>query len=96
MHLGPLRIDEKFLKNFNMNMERAAIVTLACCVLYNFCEIYSKRVPLPEDVAHRLDPFVRVCRGAMRLAGDVRAGKVAGKQMRVAIFESWVARNPNV
>ena len=86
----------RILKHFNMNMDRAATVTLACCVLHNFCEIYAERVPLPEDVAQRPDPFVGVRRGAMRLLGDGRAGKVAREQMRASIFESWVARNPNL
>ena len=76
-----------------MEVNKAAIVTLAYCVLHNFCEIYSERVPLPEDVDQHRDQFVGVRRGAMRLPGDGRAGKIAGEQMRAAIFQSWVARN---
>jgi hypothetical protein len=93
---GALKNRWQILKNFNMSMDRAATVTLTCCVLHNFCEIYGERVPLPENVAQRADPFVGVRRGGMRLPGDGRAGKIAGEQMRAAIFESWVARNPNV
>ena len=62
-----------------MNMDRAATVTLECCVFYNFCEIASKWSPLPKDVAQRPDPFVGVRRGAMRLSGYGRAGNVVGK-----------------
>ena len=69
-----------------MSMDKAATVTLAYCVLHNFYEIYGERVSLHEDVAQRPDPFVGVRRGAMRLPGDGRAWKVAGKQMRAAIF----------
>jgi hypothetical protein len=93
---GALKNRWRILKNFNMSMDRAATVTFACCVLHNFCEIYGERVPLPENVAQRADPFVGVHRGGMRLSGDGRAGKVAGEQMRATIFESWVTRNPNV
>ena len=93
---GALKNRWRILKHFNMNMDKAATVTLACCVLHNFCEIHAERVPLPEDEAQRRDPFVGVRRGVMRLPGDGRAGKLAGEQMRAAIFESWVARNPNV
>jgi hypothetical protein len=92
---GALKNRWKILKNFNMSMDRAATVTFACCVLHNFCEIYGERVPLPENVAQRADPFVGVHRGGMRLSGDGRAWKVAGEQMKASIFE-WVARNPNV
>ena len=95
MFLEHLRIDGIF-KNFNINMNRAATVTLACCVLHNFCEIYGERVPLLEDMAQCPDPFVGVRRGVMRLPGHGRAGKVAREQMRATIFESWVAKNHNV
>jgi hypothetical protein len=33
-------------------------VTLACCVLHNFCEIHSERVPLLANVEHHRDPYV--------------------------------------
>ena len=81
-------------KNFNMEVNKAATVTLACCILHNFCEIYFERVPLLEDVDQRSDEFVGICRGAMRLPDDGRVDKVAGEQMRATIFQSWVARNP--
>ena len=77
-----------------MEVNKAAIVTLACCVLHNFYEIYSKQVPLPKDVDQRPDQFVGVRRGAMRLPANGRAGKIAGEQMRAIIFQLWVARNP--
>ena len=79
-----------------MNMNRAATTTLVCCVLHKFCKIYVEHVPLLEDLVQRADLFVKVRRGAMRLPGDSRPGKVAGEQMRAPIFESWVVRNPNV
>jgi hypothetical protein len=93
---GALKNRWRILKHFNMSMDKAATVTLAYCVLHNFYEIYGERVPLHEDVAQRSDPFVGVHRGAMRLPGDSRVWKIAGKQMRVTIFKSWVARNPAV
>ena len=77
-------------------MEKAATVTLAYCILHNFCEIYGERIPLPKNVAQCHDPFVGVRRGAMRLSGDGRTGNVAGEQMRAAVFENWVAKNPAV
>ena len=86
----------RILKNFNMEVNKATTVTLACCVLHNFCEIYSERVPLPEDVDQHPDQFVGVCRGAMRLPADGRASKIAREQMRAAIFDSWIARNPTL
>ena len=40
----------RILKHFNMSMDKVATVTLAYCVLHNFCEIYGERVSLPKDV----------------------------------------------
>ena len=75
-----------------MNMDRVATLTLACCFLHNFCEIYAEQVPFPKDIAQRPIPFVGVCGGAMRLSGDGKARNVA----RTTNFESWVAKNSNV
>ena len=85
---GAFKIRWRILKNFNMNMDMATTVTFACCILHNFCEIYSKRVPLPEDIAERPNLFVGVRRSVMRLPDDSWIGKVAVEQMKAAIFES--------
>ena len=55
---GVFKNQWRFLKHFNMNMDKAATVTLTCCVLYNFCEIYAERVLLPEDVAQCPDLYL--------------------------------------
>ena len=65
----------RILKNFNIEVNKATTVTLACCVLHNFSKIYSKQVPLLEDVDQCSDQFFGVRRGAMRLPDDGRAGK---------------------
>jgi hypothetical protein len=67
---GALKNKWRILKNFNTNMDRVATVTIAYCVLHNFCESYGERVPLPDDVAQRADSFVRVRRGVIRLYDD--------------------------
>lgn len=76
----------RILKNFHMNMNMVATITLAYCILHNFCEINSEWVPLPKNLVQHPDPFVGVRRGNMRLPGDSRAGKVAKTQMRMTIF----------
>ena len=36
---GALKNCWRILKGFNMSIDKAAFVTLACCVLHNYCEI---------------------------------------------------------
>jgi hypothetical protein len=71
-------------------------ITLAYCVLHNYCEIFRERVSLPDNIDQRADQFVGVRKGPLRVPGDGRAGKVAGEQMRAALFKAWVARNPSL
>jgi hypothetical protein len=45
-----------------MGVDRAAIVTLTCRVLHNFCEIHSEDVLLPANVEHYRDLYVSLRR----------------------------------
>ena len=36
---GSLKNRWRILKGFNISVEKAALVTLACCVLHNYCEV---------------------------------------------------------
>ena len=65
------------LDNFNNDINRVATITIACCVLHNFCEIYSEQVLLLEDVAQYYDLIVGVRGDAMRLAGHGWVDKIA-------------------
>ena len=93
---GALKNRWRILKNLNMGVDRAAIITLAYYVLHNYCEIFSERVPLPKNFDQCADRFVGVRRGPLRVSGDGRAGKVAGEHMRAVLFEAWVARNSSL
>ena len=46
----------RIIKAFNMSVEKATLVTLACCVLHNYYEIHNQRVPIPTDVKLCRDP----------------------------------------
>ena len=91
---GALKNRWRILKNLNMELDGGATIALACCVLHNYCEIFSERVLLPNNFDQRANHFIGVRRGPLRVPGDGRAGKVAGKQMSAALFEARVAKNP--
>ena len=41
-----------------MLVDKATTVTLACCVLHNYCELYRQRVPIPTDIRLQYNPYV--------------------------------------
>ena len=63
---GSLKNRWRILKAFNMSVEKAAVVTLACCVLHNFCEMQHERVPVLADHRLRNDPHVGFYAGRRR------------------------------
>ena len=38
-----------------MSVDKVAVVTLACCVLHNYCEITKQRIPMPANVRLQRD-----------------------------------------
>jgi hypothetical protein len=90
---GSLKNRWRILKAFNMSVEKATLVTLACCVLHNYYEIHNQRVPIPADVRLRRDPHVGFYVGRMQLPHEGAAAKIAGERMRDVLFSSWLERN---
>ena len=77
-----------------MSVDKAALVTLACCVLHNYCEIHRQCVPIPADEKLQLDPHVGFYVGRMQLPREGLLAKVAGEAMREVLFSLWLERNP--
>jgi hypothetical protein len=92
---GSLRVKGrwKVLTNFPDEVDKAAVETLACCVLHNFCEM--RRLPLPPSTStsESTDLLVGFDNPVHHLA-DGRAAKEAGKVVRDALFEAWCRNNP--
>ena len=55
---GGLKNRWRILKAFNMSVEKAATVTLACCILHNYCELKRQRVHVSANVRLQYDPHV--------------------------------------
>ena len=47
---GALKNHWQILKGFNMSVDKTTVVTLACCILHNYCEITKQRIPVPVHV----------------------------------------------
>ena len=77
-----------------MSVDEAALLTLACSVLHNYCEIHRQCVPLPAHGRLQHDPYVGFHVGRMQLPCEGLAAKLAGEAMRDILFASWLERNP--
>ena len=91
---GALKNRWRILKGFNMSVDKAALLTLPCCVLHNYCEINRQHVPIPTYVRVQRDPYVGFQVGRMQLPREGLATKLAGEAMRDILFASWVECNP--
>ena len=67
---GALKNRWRILKGFNMSVDKAVLVTLACCVLHNYCEVHRQRIPVPADERLQRDPYVGFHVGRMQLPSE--------------------------
>ena len=77
-----------------MFVGKAATITLACCVLHNYCELKRQHVLVPADIRLQHDPYVVFHVGRMQLVCEGLAAKVAGEAIQNILFASWLDRNP--
>ena len=91
---GALKNRWRILKGFNMSVEKAALVTLACCVLHNYCEVHRHRVHVLADERLQQDLHVGFHVGRMQLPREGLPAKLVGEAMREVLFSLWLERNP--
>ena len=90
---GALKNRWRILKGFNMSVDKAAVVTLACYVLHNYCEITKQRILVSANVRLQRDPYVGFHIGRMQLPRKGVAAKLEGEAMRQILFTSWLKCN---
>ena len=86
---GALKNRWRILKGFNMSVDKAALITLACCVLHNYCEINRQRMLIPADIIFQRDLYVGFHVRRMQFLCEGLAAKLAGEAMRDILFASW-------
>ena len=68
-------------------------MTLACCVLHNYCEIQHERVHTPAYCRLHNDSYVGFHAGRMRLPREGEAAKIVGEEVRDVLFSSCLKIN---
>ena len=92
---APLKNRWRILKGFNMSVDKAATITLACCILHNYYELHRQRVSIPTDIHLQHDPYVGFHVGRMQLPREGLATKLQGEATRKILFRSWLEQNPD-
>jgi hypothetical protein len=87
---GALKNRWRILKCFNSDVDKCPTVIVACCVLHNYCELRGERLPHPTDTRLRRDALVGLHRGRQQLPDYGNVAKIAGENMRCALFASWL------
>ena len=83
------------LKGFNMSVDKASTIILACWVLHNYCELHRQLVPIPANIHLQHGPYVGFHVGRMQLPREGLVAKLQGEAMREILFRSWLERNPD-
>lgn len=58
---GDLKNRWRILQSFGGDVNQCATVTVACCVLHNYCILQGERLPRPADACVRMDAFAGRC-----------------------------------
>jgi hypothetical protein len=88
---GTLKNRWRVLKNFNLKVVRANMVTVVCCWLHNYCEMQGDPEPRRAD---RRDPLIGFGGHRLPILKDGEPAKVAGEQLREKLYEQWLIDNP--
>ena len=68
-------------------------MTIAYCVLHNYCELHGERLPRSEIFEQAADPFAGRHQRAQHLLNDGDGAKLAGERMKKALYGAWLASN---
>jgi hypothetical protein len=79
---GDLKNRWRILRSFGGNVDQCPTITIACCVLHNYCILQSERLPRPADARVRMDAFVGRHCGSQCLVDEGNDAKLAGKRVR--------------
>ena len=78
-----------------MSIDKAATVTLACCILHNYYELHRQRVPVPTNICLQHDLYVGFHVGRMQLPCEGLAAKLQREAMKKILLRLWLEQNPD-
>eukprot|EP01018_Ginkgo_biloba_P006263 Gb_03989 [translate_table: standard] len=79
----------KILRCMNVHLVHASQLAVACCVLHNICQLWGE--PDPHEM--QADHHSSVNRSVPGLPRSDEEARVAGEEIREALFRDWVRRS---
>ena len=90
---GSLKNRWQILNSFNARVDRAARVSIACCWLHNYCELW--KVPEPMGYSpQQSDPLVGFGNFRIPILCQLESAKAEGESLREKLYEQWTLENP--
>ena len=69
-------------------MNLCATITVACCILHNYCILQGERLPRPTNDRVGMDAFARRHRSPQYAINEGIDAKLAEERMKSALFAS--------
>jgi len=85
----------RILKSFGGDVDKCATVTIACCMLHNYCELHGERLLVPELIREVANPFAGMYRGVQCLPNNGDGVKLVGERIWRTLYGVWLASNPS-
>jgi hypothetical protein len=80
----------RILKHFNSKVDKTSLITIACCVLHNYCEMCGAPEPRLANAKIRGDNLMGFGVNRLPIIKKGDQAKVEGERLRRNFFEQWV------
>ncbi len=83
---GSLKNRWKILKHFNSRVDKTSPITIACCVLHNYCEMWGALEPKLANAKIRGDNLMGFGVNRLPIVREGEQAKVKGERLRRDLF----------
>ncbi len=90
---GTLKNQWRIIKILNVRVDWAPMITLACCMLHNFCQLLGMPKLMVRDVWTQGNPFVSFVGMCISIPQEGERIKAVNEEMWNALFKSWIQCN---
>jgi hypothetical protein len=84
----------EIFEHFNSRINKASPITIAYCVLHNYCEMWGAPKFKLANARIRGDNLMGFGVNKLLIVREVEQAKVEGERLKKALFEQWVINHP--